>query len=84
VYCDFSIAVRRTTPVNEYISALKAELSTCAPADDWTLDTVYLGGGTPSRLGADGISGVLDAVRERFGLIQTRHDDGHLDGICRR
>ncbi len=64
VYCDFSIAVRREVPVAEYLSALRAELASSAPADDWTLDTVYLGGGTPSRLGAEGVASVLDLVRE--------------------
>jgi oxygen-independent coproporphyrinogen-3 oxidase len=31
-------------------------------------DTVFLGGGTPSLLGADGLVAVLDAVRSSFGL----------------
>lgn len=65
VYCDFSIAVRREVPVAEYLSALRAELSLTAPAGDWILDTVYLGGGTPSRLGAAGIALLLGLVRER-------------------
>jgi oxygen-independent coproporphyrinogen III oxidase len=73
VYCDFSIAVRRATPVAEFNSALSAELDAVSrelalAPDSWTLDTVYLGGGTPSRLGVDGIAGTLDLVRARATL----------------
>jgi putative oxygen-independent coproporphyrinogen III oxidase len=32
------------------------------------VETVFVGGGTPSLLGADGLTGVLDAVRARFPL----------------
>ena len=32
------------------------------------LDTLYLGGGTPSLLPADDLSGLIDLVRSRFGL----------------
>lgn len=64
-YCDFSIAVRSTTPVDEYVAALRTELDGLRPElDDATLDTVYLGGGTPSRLGGIGIADVLATVRE--------------------
>src|SRR5215208_607562 len=63
-YCDFSIAVRSITPVAEYLRALKAELDTVrSELDGATLDTLYLGGGTPSRLGGHGISEVLAAVQ---------------------
>lgn len=65
VYCDFSIAVRRVTPVDDYLLALRRELDSIAPSAPWILDTVYLGGGTPSRLGGSGITAVLDLVRER-------------------
>ena len=71
VYCDFSIAVRRETPVAEYLSALRAELASSAPRENWALDTVYLGGGTPSRLGAPGIASLLDLVRERAALADA-------------
>jgi oxygen-independent coproporphyrinogen-3 oxidase len=68
VYCDFSIAVRRATPVAEYIAALSAELRAQPVSRDWLLDTVYLGGGTPSRLGGEGVARVLDLVRERASI----------------
>src|SRR5690349_16136323 len=69
-YCDFSIAVRSNTPVDEYLRALGIELeqiSRRAPASG-PLTTVYLGGGTPSRLGGNGVGSVIDAVRAHWTL----------------
>ena len=60
-YCDFSIAVRSVTPVGAFVDALGLELH-CSNADIGELDTIYLGGGTPSRLGR-GIGDVLALVR---------------------
>src|SRR5207302_10214046 len=33
-----------------------------------TADTVFVGGGTPSLLGADGLANVLTAIRDTIGL----------------
>ena len=68
-YCDFSIAVRRQVPVAEYLRALEAELQRRVP-DPATepLDTLYLGGGTPSRLGGAGVAGAIERIRRRFPL----------------
>jgi oxygen-independent coproporphyrinogen III oxidase len=66
-YCDFSIAVRSSTPVAEYVSALRTELATGVVLDS-VLDTVYLGGGTPSRLGGLGVADVLSAVRDQASI----------------
>src|SRR3977135_296807 len=66
-YCDFSIAVRSRTPIDEYLTALRTELKQGA-IEGATLDTVYLGGGTPSRLGGPGIAEVLSSVRDRASI----------------
>jgi oxygen-independent coproporphyrinogen-3 oxidase len=64
-YCDFSIAVRSDTPVDEYLTAVRREMELLrGDLHASTLDTVYLGGGTPSRLGGLGIRDVLMAVRD--------------------
>jgi putative oxygen-independent coproporphyrinogen III oxidase len=68
-YCDFAIAVRREVPVSDFVAGLHAELRTRVPERQTTpIETVYLGGGTPSRLGVDGVPRVLDVVRGRFDL----------------
>lgn len=67
-YCDFSIAVRKQVPASRYIDAIKAELATRAigPSRN-ALGSVYLGGGTPSKLGADvaGITNLISTVAQR-------------------
>ena len=68
-YCDFAIAVRREVPVAEYVGALRAELALRVGADAVEpVETLYFGGGTPSRLGGDGVARMVDAVREFFTL----------------
>jgi oxygen-independent coproporphyrinogen-3 oxidase len=78
-YCDFSIAVRKTTPVREYLDALAREASlTGVPR---TPATIYLGGGTPSRLGGDGIAALARIISPRIQLeveeftIEANPDD---------
>ena len=67
-YCDFAIAVRRVVPVDEYLTALEHELDLrFGEAGPWPAKTIYLGGGTPSRLGADGIGRL---VRMLLGRVQ--------------
>lgn len=68
VYCDFSIAVRPRVPVSEYLRALEAEWSTRHQDSELGLTTVYLGGGTPSKLGGDGVARLLDIVRRHADI----------------
>lgn len=66
-YCDFAIAVRHRVPTDEYVRALGRELELRAlGASESTVDTIYLGGGTPSLLGPDGVRQVIELVSRRF------------------
>jgi len=77
-YCDFNTYTpgelaaphQPGTSTSSWLEAVRAELTLAArvlgapPA----ADTVFVGGGTPSLLGASGLASVLDAVRDAVGL----------------
>lgn len=65
MYCDFSIAVRAQAPSDEYVRALEAEWICRHSTSTFDLRTVYLGGGTPSKLDPGGIRRILDFIRNR-------------------
>jgi oxygen-independent coproporphyrinogen-3 oxidase len=68
-YCDFSIAVRREVPVSEYIDAIMAELVTRrTSATGAPLRSLYLGGGTPSKLGGTGVEQLIHRLQVQLGL----------------
>lgn len=52
-YCDFAVTATREPPVEAWLHAVTTELRALRAAHDWpvlALDTVYIGGGTPSLL----------------------------------
>ena len=65
VYCDFSIAVRATVPVDKYLSAVDGELAARHGTAVFRLKTLYFGGGTPSKLGASGVASLIGLIRRR-------------------
>ncbi len=81
-YCDFVVypgAAARgpAARVDVFLTALHAELDLRAdaleaafPAGWPPLETVYLGGGTPSLLPAAAVGAVLDHIRVRFGIAE--------------
>jgi len=67
-YCDFnSHTVRDEIPEQAYITALLADLEQELPAV-WgrTLETVFIGGGTPSLISAAAIDRLLAGIRARL------------------
>lgn len=68
-YCDFAIAVapEHEIPHAHYADTVIAELKhRAADFDDRPLETIYIGGGTPSLWATGELERVLDGVRERF------------------
>src|SRR3989449_10862208 len=82
-YCDFSIAVRKRIPAREYVDAVVRELSLLGVTDPGrqpgdfggeTLETLYLGGGTPSLLPPEVISALLTSLRDGLHVTPSRDD----------
>lgn len=69
-YCDFnSHTVRDGIPEAAYVNALIADLESSLP-DIWgrRVQTVFIGGGTPSLISPEGLDRLLTAVRMRVNL----------------
>lgn len=72
-YCDFNTytpAESGGANPDGWLVALRAELGLAGGllGSARPVDTVFVGGGTPSLLGGTGLAAVLDAVREHFVL----------------
>ncbi|OFL75906.1 coproporphyrinogen III oxidase [Corynebacterium sp. HMSC077C02] len=74
-YCDFNTytpgQLGSGATQGDYLDAIVAELGMAVvkhPELARGADTVFIGGGTPSMLGASGLRRLLDGVRNSFGL----------------
>lgn len=74
-YCDFNTytpgQLGSGATQGDYLDAIVAELEMAVvkhPELARGADTVFVGGGTPSTLGASGLRRLLDGVRNSFGL----------------
>ncbi len=75
-YCDFNTytagELGTSASPQSWLAALRGELATAAaqfgrlPSPVPPVATVFVGGGTPSLLGGEGLAEVLDAVRANF------------------
>jgi oxygen-independent coproporphyrinogen-3 oxidase len=88
VYCDFSIAVRSKVPTADFVAAVAKEWDVRHGDSVFALDTLYFGGGTPSKLGADGVARLMDVVRSRAVLradaevtLEANPEDVTLDHV---
>ena len=75
-YCDFNTYTAselRGMSTGDYLTAALREIDLAARVlggGTPEVDTVFVGGGTPTMLPAGELSRLLDAVRERFGLVR--------------
>lgn len=65
-YCNFTLVAGRDDLIDSYLLALELELSLLPQR--YALDTLYLGGGTPTHLPAVALSRLFDLLSGRFRL----------------
>ena len=72
-YCDFAIAVRRVTPSDAFASSVLTEWRLRQSLSWWRdspdIETVYFGGGTPSRLDPAALKLILDGLRVERAIV---------------
>lgn len=89
-YCDFPVSVvgdrrrgENSGTIRQYMQVLGEEIAATPPMGAM-LDTVFLGGGTPSLLSVEQLGCILDALARRFGIaanaeISMEMDPGAFD-----
>ncbi|HKW46030.1 MAG TPA: radical SAM family heme chaperone HemW, partial [Gemmatimonadaceae bacterium] len=73
--------------VDDYVDAVERELNLRFPQEgSWPVDTLYFGGGTPSRLGGEGVARLLEVVQRRITIetgaevtLEANPEDVSLD-----
>lgn len=69
IYCDFYSLSGNEGRMDDYTAALCAHLKDSAPsAAEYSVDTIYLGGGTPSYLGPKRLTAILDTVLTSYSV----------------
>jgi len=64
-YCDFDSFTGLEGRIGPYLEAVVAQVEASPPV---RASTLYVGGGTPSLMGADQAARLVQACRDRFGL----------------
>lgn len=76
-YCDFTSVAAKDPPHRAYADALLRELRRRAAAfADFSLSSIYVGGGTPSIWQPDELARVLDGVRRAFPAAGSAGQSG--------
>jgi len=80
-YCDFASYVGQESRIDEYLHRLQCEMQ---QYKDTKVDTVFIGGGTPSVLSAERISQLMQSIKTNFSLadnceITMESNPGTLD-----
>ncbi len=66
-YCDFISFANKEKKVEKYIECLKKEIKN-KEVDNCIVDTIYIGGGTPSFIESKYIKEILELVKSRFKI----------------
>jgi len=73
-FCAFTLQMHREDRVRRYLNSLAREMRLHAEQqslDGRRLDTVYFGGGTPTTLSVPQLLGILQHVRDLFGVEEA-------------
>jgi oxygen-independent coproporphyrinogen-3 oxidase len=67
-YCDFASLAGADDQADRYLNALEREMAMLGAPQE--VETVFIGGGTPTRLSAPGLKRLLASVRRWFPLAE--------------
>ena len=73
MYCDFYSITDRENSIPTFIKAIIQEIKECKiDASGWIIDTIFIGGGTPSLLSENMIESILSQLHKKYDLSNIR------------
>lgn len=69
-YCDFISFANKEEYIKKYIEAVKKEIQS-NDKDDYEINTIYIGGGTPSFIDSKYIIEILESIKNKFKIKQN-------------
>lgn len=70
-YCDFFSVTAGSREKKAYVKQLCREISLFPRAEDYQVQSIFIGGGTPSAIPAEGIADILNEIKEKFDISET-------------
>ena len=68
-YCNFATGGYESELARRYVAALREEILRAeATPEMQTVDSIYFGGGTPTTLSVEQLSGIIELCREKFDV----------------
>src|SRR5699024_1798916 len=67
-YCDFTKFFYDESSASEYIRALKREIETAIDGKNTPIETIFIGGGTPTALNMKQLQALLDIIDDTFDV----------------
>ncbi|HJN98588.1 MAG TPA: radical SAM family heme chaperone HemW [Candidatus Marinimicrobia bacterium] len=69
MYCDFYSIANREEVIPRFIKTIITEIERCeVDTSNWKIDTIFLGGGTPSLLESKYIESILESIQTKYDL----------------
>ena len=80
-YCDFTLVAQKDDLIPSYLTALQHELATIKQV--YEVDTIFIGGGTPTHLNVQQLEQLITLIRDKFVLAEEGEFslEGNPDGL---
>ena len=73
-YCDFVSFSNKEGYIEKYVETVKREIDSY-DLSNYNITTIYIGGGTPSRIPSEKIQEILEKIKQKISENQTRWED---------
>jgi len=73
IYCDFYSVAGQDEKIDNFVNTLTREIETyIVDTSNWSFDTIFIGGGTPSLLNANQMEKIIDALSKKYNLSNVK------------